>query len=130
MNRREFLVTGAAAVAAGCATVDGGKSCAGCRALKPRKPGLKIVAVQPEESPILDGGAPGPQPAYTSTPHHLTKHGLHGHALIDSIFAVCSSFAKADSFSCFRTADITFNMEMFDASETSCAGNRSSLRKV
>ena len=28
--------------------------------LKSRKPGVQIVAVEPEESPILNGGAPGP----------------------------------------------------------------------
>ncbi|HLP23974.1 MAG TPA: cysteine synthase A [Microbacteriaceae bacterium] len=28
--------------------------------LKSRKPGLKVVAVEPEESPILNGGQPGP----------------------------------------------------------------------
>ena len=28
--------------------------------LKPRKPGLKIVAVEPEDSPVLSGGSPGP----------------------------------------------------------------------
>ena len=28
--------------------------------LKPRKPGLKMVAVEPEDSPVLSGGAPGP----------------------------------------------------------------------
>ncbi|MDH7797938.1 MULTISPECIES: cysteine synthase A [unclassified Beijerinckia] len=28
--------------------------------LKPRKPGLKIVAVEPEDSPVLSGGQPGP----------------------------------------------------------------------
>ena len=28
--------------------------------LKARKPGVQIVAVEPEESPILNGGAPGP----------------------------------------------------------------------
>jgi cysteine synthase A len=29
-------------------------------ALKPRKPGLRMVAVEPEDSPVLSGGAPGP----------------------------------------------------------------------
>ncbi len=28
--------------------------------LKPRKPGLKVVAVEPKDSPVLSGGAPGP----------------------------------------------------------------------
>lgn len=28
--------------------------------LKPRRPSLKIVAVEPEDSPVLSGGAPGP----------------------------------------------------------------------
>ena len=28
--------------------------------LKERKPGIKIIAVEPAESPILNGGAPGP----------------------------------------------------------------------
>src|SRR6478672_2304175 len=28
--------------------------------LKPRKPGLQMIAVEPEESPILNGGQPGP----------------------------------------------------------------------
>jgi cysteine synthase A len=28
--------------------------------LKPRKPGLKIIAVEPDASPVLSGGAPGP----------------------------------------------------------------------
>src|SRR3546814_19195103 len=30
------------------------------RALKPRKPGLKMIAVEPEDSPVLSGGAAGP----------------------------------------------------------------------
>ncbi|MTJ82510.1 MAG: cysteine synthase A [Telmatospirillum sp.] len=30
------------------------------RALKSRKPGLQVVAVEPEDSPVLSGGAPGP----------------------------------------------------------------------
>src|ERR1700689_4851780 len=28
--------------------------------LKPRKPGLRMIAVEPEDSPVLSGGAPGP----------------------------------------------------------------------
>ena len=30
--------------------------------LKPRRPGLKMFAVEPEASPVLTGGAPGPHP--------------------------------------------------------------------
>jgi cysteine synthase len=30
------------------------------RTLKPRKPSLKMIAVEPEDSPVLSGGAPGP----------------------------------------------------------------------
>jgi cysteine synthase len=30
--------------------------------LKPRKPGLKMIAVEPEASPVLSGGTPGPHP--------------------------------------------------------------------
>jgi cysteine synthase A len=32
------------------------------QALKPRKPGLRIVAVEPSASPVLSGGKPGPHP--------------------------------------------------------------------
>lgn len=35
----------------------------GCaQALKPRRPGLKMVAVEPAASPVLSGGKPAPQP--------------------------------------------------------------------
>jgi len=35
----------------------------GCaRTLKPRRPGLKMVAVEPAASPVISGGSPAPQP--------------------------------------------------------------------
>jgi cysteine synthase A len=38
-----------------------GGTITGCgHALKPRKPGLRMVAVEPEVSPVLSGGEPGP----------------------------------------------------------------------
>jgi cysteine synthase len=38
-----------------------GGTLTGCgRVLKPRKPGLKMIAVEPKASPVLSGGEPGP----------------------------------------------------------------------
>ena len=35
----------------------------GCaHALKPRRPGLRMIAVEPAASPVISGGTPGPQP--------------------------------------------------------------------
>jgi cysteine synthase A len=35
----------------------------GCaRTLKPRRPGLRMIAVEPAASPVISGGKPGPQP--------------------------------------------------------------------
>ena len=45
------------------AGVGTGGTITGCgEVLKPRKPGLRMVAVEPEASPVLSGGTPGPHP--------------------------------------------------------------------
>ena len=45
------------------AGVGTGGTITGCGdVLKPRKPGLRMVAVEPEASPVLSGGTPGPHP--------------------------------------------------------------------
>ncbi len=41
--------------------------------LKNRKPGIRIVAVEPEESPILNGGVPGPHRSRASEPTSCRK---------------------------------------------------------
>ncbi len=46
------------AIVAGVGT--GGTITGVAQVLKPRRPGLKIVAVEPEDSPVLSGGTPGP----------------------------------------------------------------------
>lgn len=38
----------------------GGTLTGSAQVLKPKKPGIKIVAVEPEDSPVLSGGNPGP----------------------------------------------------------------------
>ena len=40
-----------------------GGTLTGCaQVLKPRRPGLRMVAIEPEASPVLSGGKPGPHP--------------------------------------------------------------------
>jgi cysteine synthase A len=46
------------AVVSGIGT--GGTLTGVAQVLRPRRPGLKMIAVEPEDSPVLSGGAPGP----------------------------------------------------------------------
>jgi cysteine synthase len=53
----------AGAVDAIVSGVGTGGTLTGCaQALKPRRPGLRMIAVEPEASPVLSGGKPGPHP--------------------------------------------------------------------
>ena len=74
------------------------------RALKPRKPGLKIVAVQPEESPILDGGAPGPHGIQGIIPGFVAKN-YHAE-IVDEVVSVSTADAIAASQELARTEGV------------------------
>ena len=52
--------TGGAVDVVVCGVGTGGTITGVGSVLKPRKPGLRIVAVEPEDSPVLSGGPPGP----------------------------------------------------------------------
>jgi len=43
-----------------CGTGTGGTVTGCAEVLKPRRPGLKIIAAEPKESPVISGGSPGP----------------------------------------------------------------------
>jgi cysteine synthase A len=65
------------------------------RALKPRKQGLKMIAVEPEDSPVLSGGAPGPHKIQGIGPGFVP--GNLDPSLIDEIVRIGNDTA-------FRTA--------------------------
>jgi cysteine synthase A len=65
------------------------------RALKPRKEGLQIVAVQPTESPILDGGAPGKHGIQGIIPGFVAKN--YDANVVDEVVSVSTDDAIATS---------------------------------
>jgi cysteine synthase A len=74
------------------------------RALKPRKEGLKIVAVQPTESPILDGGAPGTHGIQGIIPGFVAKN--YDADIVDEVISVSTADAIATSQELARTEGV------------------------
>ena len=73
-------------------------------ALKPRKADLKIVAVQPTESPILDGGAPGPHGIQGIIPGFVAKN--YDADSVDEVVSVSTADAIATSQELARTEGV------------------------
>ncbi len=73
-------------------------------ALKPRKADLKIVAVQPAESPILDGGQPGPHGIQGIIPGFVAKN--YDADVVDEVVSVPTADAIAASQELARTEGV------------------------
>ena len=73
-------------------------------ALKSRKAGLQIVAVQPEESPILDGGKPGPHGIQGIIPGFVAKN--YDADVVDEVVSISTADAIATSQELARTEGV------------------------
>ena len=74
------------------------------RALKPRKEGLQIAAVQPAESPILDGGKPGPHGIQGIIPGFVAKN--YDADVVDEVVSVSTADAIATAQELARTEGV------------------------
>ena len=74
------------------------------RALKPRKADLKIVAVQPTESPMLDGGAAGTHGIQGIMPGFVAKN--YDADVIDEVISVTTADSIAASQELARTEGV------------------------
>lgn len=74
------------------------------RALKPRKEGLRIVAVQPAESPILDGGDPGAHGIQGIIPGFVAKN--YDSEAVDEVVSVSTADAVKAAKDLARTEGV------------------------
>jgi len=74
------------------------------RALKPRRPGLRMIAVEPAASPVLSGGAPGPHPIQGIGAGFVPE--ILDREAIDEIVQVANEEAFAQSRRLARTEGI------------------------
>jgi len=74
-------------------TGTGGTLTGVARALKARKPGVRIVAVEPEASPVLSGGAPGPHMIQGIGPGFVPEN--LDQSLVDEVVTVANEDAFA-----------------------------------
>lgn len=74
------------------------------RALRPRKKDLQIVAVQPAESPILDGGEPGPHGIQGIIPGFVAKN--YDAQVVDEVISVSTADAISTAQELARTEGV------------------------
>lgn len=74
------------------------------QALKPRKPGLKVIAVEPAAAPVLSGGKPGPHPIQGIGAGFVPE--VFDRSVIDEILTVANEDAFTLSRKLARTEGI------------------------
>jgi cysteine synthase A len=84
-----------------CGIGTGGTFTGIAEALKPRRPGLRMIAVEPEDSPVLSGGLPGPHPIQGIGAGFIPE--VMNVDLIDEIIRVGNETAMATARDAART---------------------------
>ncbi len=100
------------------------------QALKPRRPGLRMIAVEPEASPVLSGGNPGPHPIQGIgagfVPQVLDTHAIDEVVKVsnEQAFANARRLARTEGIPCGISSGAALAATLVVAHRPEMAGKR------